>query len=224
MSPDPGHTDHVSEGQGSTFRLSPKFFRGVVGGWVRRQFAEDWLEDCRHEAASDGVGAKRREIVFAVCFAESYLVEWALTEVLDNDVDRLLTHFRPAGPRRSGIRKWLTTWCRRAERGGIRRVGIRRRWKAVTRSLYKDKLIPNRPQTGDQHSEQWARLLRYRDGLVHAEASWPELPEQPADEGPMPNKDALVEIENGWALRVAVEQAQRLHRAAGTKPPDWLHV
>ena len=50
--------------------------------WQNFRFAPDWFEDTRQEAGVSGTPARRREIVFAVCFIESYLYEWVLNEVL----------------------------------------------------------------------------------------------------------------------------------------------
>jgi len=46
--------------------------------WLADNFAKDWFSDALHEARC-GLDhhSRRREIVFAVCFAESYIVEWA---------------------------------------------------------------------------------------------------------------------------------------------------
>jgi hypothetical protein len=69
----------------------------VSGGtptiWLTYPFAKEWFEDALHEAKT-GIdhNARRREIVFAVCFAESYLFEWVRDQVLDRkDRQKLVT-------------------------------------------------------------------------------------------------------------------------------------
>src|ERR1700722_12245320 len=44
---------------------------------VMADFARDWFDDARNEATKETAAARRREIVFAVCALESYLLEWA---------------------------------------------------------------------------------------------------------------------------------------------------
>jgi hypothetical protein len=47
------------------------------------RFAPDWLRDARSEAMLlEDIDSRRREIVFAVCFIESYLFEWVRDDVL----------------------------------------------------------------------------------------------------------------------------------------------
>jgi hypothetical protein len=50
---------------------------GVPTVWVSDNFSEDWFSDALKEARSGtDFNARRREIIFAACFAESYLFEW----------------------------------------------------------------------------------------------------------------------------------------------------
>jgi hypothetical protein len=65
--------------------------------WVTYSFASDWLSDAKSEAATPlSAASRRREVLFAVCFAESYLYEWVRDRVLERDFARLAGFF-PTG-------------------------------------------------------------------------------------------------------------------------------
>src|SRR5947209_8312158 len=58
------------------------------------RWAPAWFEDALSEArGANGRNARRREIVFAVCCVEGYLLEWIFHDMLDGDRGRLLTYF-----------------------------------------------------------------------------------------------------------------------------------
>ena len=83
-------------------------------------------------------------------------------------------------------------------------------------------LIPRQPKTDESHDEEWAKLLDYRDGLVHARASRPQTAGQSGGQAPLPTLAELDGLPAGWAVDVAVEHVRRLHDAAGTALPAWL--
>ena len=59
---------------------------GTVELWATASFARAWFSDALEEAGVvNDSDARRREIVFAVCFAESYLLEWVRDVVLSRD-------------------------------------------------------------------------------------------------------------------------------------------
>ena len=69
---------------------------GMPTIWQTYSFAPEWFADALHEAGQTGNHhARRREIIFAVCFAESYLVEWVRDEVLNRDFNLLNQYFPP---------------------------------------------------------------------------------------------------------------------------------
>jgi predicted RNA-binding Zn-ribbon protein involved in translation (DUF1610 family) len=88
-------------GQARTLRMtrSDKVNIGVqesVGIMMSAHFAQSWFEDALREANTpDDAHARRREIVFAVCFAETYLFEWVRDEVVRGDVQKLNIYFQP---------------------------------------------------------------------------------------------------------------------------------
>jgi hypothetical protein len=73
--------------------------------WQTYSFAPEWFEDALREAkTSNDHNARRREIVFAVSCAESYLVEWVRDEVLDRDFEKTSAIF-PIRAKEGGERK-----------------------------------------------------------------------------------------------------------------------
>ena len=67
---------------------------GNITVWLTYNWAPEWLADAHMAAqtttvAEDRKHSRRREILFAACFAESYLFEWVRDEVLDRDFEAL---------------------------------------------------------------------------------------------------------------------------------------
>lgn len=168
--------------------------------WQTYSFAPRWFADALNEARTGkGHDARRREILFAVCFAESYLFEWVRDEVLNREFNKLVKYFP------------ITA-----------RGGVEEKWKDVPKLLRKDGKIPKSPDLGGTHGEEWIRLVRYRNGLVHSVASRPETGSQPEAERPVPSKTVLDQLTARWAVNVVVESVRRLHDAAGTAVPEWI--
>jgi hypothetical protein len=172
--------------------------------WTTYNWAREWFADAVVEAKVTGNeaaarSARRREIISAVCFAESYLFEWVRDEVLKRDFDRLLTYF-PSGVRR----------------------GADEKWREIPKRLHADRLIPHTPDFGGPHGEEWGTLLEYRDGLIHAAASRPAQHPPANEPRTVPSAAHLNHLAPGWAALVVKERVERLHHAAGTPPPAWL--
>ncbi len=180
---------------------------GGVTVWLTYPFASEWFEDALHEAKTGtNHNARRREIVFAVLCAESYLFEWVRDRVLDRSdfvklVKDLNKYFPPSG-----------------------KEGVREKWKAVPKKLKNDGLIPAVPDLKQAYWSDFIELVEMRNGLVHARASRPETVQQPQKEKPLPSKGDLDQLPSGWATNVVVELIKNLHRSVGTPPPSWLVV
>ena len=175
--------------------------------WQTYSWAPHWFRDALREARTTDTGpdarnARRREILFAVCFAESYLFEWVRDEALNRKFGSLEKCF-PTRPEDG----WGST---------------RDRWKVILRELQKDGVIPARPNLGGPHGEDWNRLLDYRNGLVHAGASRPKGGAQSEEQKPSPEPQELDQLQPGWALGVVIERVRRLHAKLGTAEPSWL--
>jgi putative transcriptional regulator len=172
----------------------------TVTAWLTYSFAPDWFADALREAQTgQDHHARRREIVFAVCFAESYLLEWVRDEVLKGAFPRLNGYFVPG--------KWQS---------------VVDKWKDIPKQLRDDRLIPAIPKLGESYWEDWLKLVNYRNGLVHARASRPESGSQGNESNPLPSRSDLDRLPAGWAVQVVVTLVRRLHDAVGTSPPTWL--
>ena len=161
--------------------------------------AQSWFEDAFREAKTADVHARRREIVFAVCLAETYLFEWVRDEVVKGDVQGLNRYFVP---------------------GRFRRV--EEKWKEIPKELTADLSIAQAPNQGHANWGDFLDVVAFRHGLVHAGASRPHAGDLPEKERAIPTMQQLSGLPPGWALGVVVTLIRRLHDAVGTPAPAWL--
>jgi len=173
--------------------------------WLSYSFAKEWFEDALHEARTGtDHNARRREIVFAVCFAESYLFEWIRDEVLDpRDYQKLVTDLNQYFPPGEG-------------------QPVKDKWKLVPKKLLSAGLVPAVPDLNQPYWEHFTKLVTMRNGLVHARSSRPETTQIQEKEKPLPSKEDLDNLPAGWATEVVVTLVKELHKAVGTSEPDWL--
>lgn len=158
------------------------------------RFAPEWFADAAREAThGDTPHARRREILFAVCFAEAYIVEWALHEVFHGDMQQFQRYFPEGRRRRSAIDKW----------------------REVPDEMHRDGVIPKAPKRRAAYWQRFQELSEERDRLVHAVVSRPEDTSHEA-------REKLAEVPPGWAIRIAVDLVRNLHTTLGTKAPEWL--
>jgi hypothetical protein len=168
--------------------------------WLTASFAREWYEDSLAEArAGDTFQHCRREILFAVCAVESYLLEWVRDDVLSRDFTALNTYFAPNARR-----------------------GITEKWKDVLKDLHSNGLISKYPDTSTRVWQDFVTLVGYRDGFVHARVSRPETAGLPKNEQPLPSKSDRNTIAPGWATRIVNRLIAHLHAEIGTQPPVWL--
>ena len=180
--------------------ISLKASVGTPTIWLTYSFAPEWFNDALNEARTGrDHHSRRREILFAICAAESYILEWVRDEVLRRDFDKLRKYF-PPGKRR----------------------GVRKKWKKIPKELYRDGQISNKPNWGGTEWQNFEELVNYRDGLVHARASRPETSSLSDDEKPLPSKTDLDRMLPGWAVQRIATLIRYLHGAVGTSAPDWL--
>ncbi|MGH7136739.1 MAG: hypothetical protein ACREHD_13435 [Pirellulales bacterium] len=173
---------------------------GSLTVWIAYSFARDWFADALHEAQTGNDDhSRRREIIFAVCFAEAYLVEWVRDDVLNRDFARL-SDFFPRGET----------------------LGPTEKWKRVVKSLRNEGLITAVPDFGRTFWDEFTKLVKMRNGLIHARSSRPETKGQLSHEKPLPSMGDLDKLPAGWAARVAVEPVKELHAATATRLPDWV--
>lgn len=167
--------------------------RAVAGSGVGRggsalayhyaQYADAWYEDALREARTGHLGdrhARRREIVFAVCCAESYLYEWAFAQVRGaSSADNLYANI---GKHLSDEVLWKP---------------FNARWSNVIDSLLASGLLRRRPEVQSRgHAQDWERLLGYRNALIHASISKPVFGSGSVADPPLTNTD-LADLDPG---------------------------
>ena len=170
--------------------------------WKTYQWAPEWYTDAKAETGKSGLQARRREIIFAVALAESFLFEFVLVEVLAETNDRFQTinDYFPAGSKRT----------------------IQDRWKKVPKELVKRGLGLRVPDLGGEEWQDFTRLLDFRNGLLHGRSSRPDTLELPEGHRPFPSPEDLQAMKPGDALETVLTQIRSLCVAAGHAPPDWI--
>jgi hypothetical protein len=179
--------------------------------WVTANLARSWYNDAMSEVngnlAAGGSTHRdrvRREILFAVCLAETYLFEWVRDSALNHDYEKLNHYFPPIERKRP-------------------KMPVRERWREVPKQLASDGLLTKLPRWTAEQDIAWKRLVDYRNGLVHARASQPDTKGLGNGENPIPGLDELDQlVKRGWALSVVIDRIRGLHQAAGTELPSWL--
>lgn len=163
--------------------------------WMTYSFAPEWLADAKAEAKKSHPSARRREIIFSVAFAESYLVEWVRDEILQRNFQKFFELF-PAPVKLSAKDKW----------------------REIPKKLVNDGQLKGKPNLQSIFWTNWITLVDYRDGLIHAVSSRP----CGTSSTPLPSVDKLAALKPGWAVNVAIELIATFHTASDTEVPDWL--
>ena len=174
----------------------------IIGSpWIYQSFAKAWFKDALSEARHGiALDSHRREIIFAVAFAESYLVEWVRSDILKKDFDKFNFYF-PINKKMSAEYKW----------------------KEIPKQLYRDKLLREIPNLKSTFWGNWKKLLKYRDEFIHAVTSCPENLES-LQKKEMSKIHEMSKIKSGWAINVAIELVKQFHEAANIPLPEWLHI
>jgi hypothetical protein len=162
-------------------------------------YAPEWYADATAEARADGHRARRREILFAVCAAESAIFEWVRDSVLNRDFQALGEVF-PFDERRSVLEKY----------------------RDIPKQLAQQGRIPAALHCGGVEFAKFSRLVEYRNGLVHASASRPDRHDLPEGQRPVPTKTELDEVPVGWACDVVRSLLRKLYSDTGTEAPAWI--
>lgn len=172
---------------------------GSAQTWLAQRFAKSWFGDANHEANDPSRGARRREIIFAVACAESYLTEWVLEH---------------AGMQ--GLCKHLPNDDKR---------GIRQRWKEAATAMEEAGSTAGAPIFGRSVGwGQFSKMIDCRDGLLHARSSRPYQQSHSPRERMVPTVEQLDGVSPGAARDAVASIIEELCRAAGTTPPDWLQA
>jgi hypothetical protein len=175
---------------------------GHVTVWISANFAEYWFHDAvRETEGRDGIHSTRREIVFAACFLESYLFEWARGICGIN----LINAYFPPKSRFEQDHRFQRT--------------LKDKWKFVPQELHGDRFIPEAP---DLDLSELGMLVVYRNGLLHARASRPFTDDLSKESRPVPAPGELKKIRHGWACSVAKKLVLKLHEDLQTEAPGYL--
>lgn len=164
---------------------------------VTSSFAPSWYKDALNEGLTGkDRNSRQREILFAVCFAETYIFEWVRDNVFKTDSDGLIKCF--AGK------------------------GLKEKWK-VLNSLSDDKKIKGKIDFGKNINwQKFCGLIKLRNALVHASMSIPESSSPSDFIKQYPTTSDLNKYPNGLAVKVVYNLVKDLHEAVATSPPDWL--
>lgn len=170
--------------------------------WNAANFSQHWYADALREGREgEDYHALRREIVFATCFAESYIFEWARNIV---GVEAINDYFPPQ-PRLKHDPRY--------------RRKLRKKWREVPTELQADGKIHIAPKL---NLSMLGMLIKYRNGLVHAAASRPTTDSLPAEAKPYPAIEELRKLNHGWAVKIVADLVVELHRQLGTSPPAYV--
>ena len=194
----------------------------VIHLWVSANFAQAWLNDAINEAIVEkDRNSLRREIIFSVCFVESYLVEWLINEVF-KDIE-IITQYSSIKQRKDIFKEVFKDVEIITQYSLIKkRIGITEKWKNVLKDLYSKNLIPNEPYFNQTYWEEWKKLVVFRDGLIHAVASLPESGSLKNKDKPIPSPKELSSLSPGWASKTAINLVKKLHEFADTSAPEWV--
>ncbi len=170
--------------------------------WTSNNYAEDWYRDAVAEAGSaDDYHARRREVIFAICFAESFIFEWARRKLQIAEINE----YFPLTPRFKDDPRY--------------RRKLLDKWKKVPKELQQAGKIRVQPSL---NLSRLAELLRYRHGLIHASASRPATDTQPPETKPFPRKEDLKALKAGWALSIVIDLVSELCDQLGEPKPEYL--
>ncbi|MDL1985909.1 MAG: hypothetical protein LWX54_17340, partial [Deltaproteobacteria bacterium] len=139
----------------------------IIGSpWISQSFAHEWFKDALHETQNAcGYNSTRREIIFAVAFAESYLFEWLRDDIFKENYNKLSTYYH-LFYNQSPIKKW----------------------KEIPKKLHIDGLIPSIPKIENikQEWDEFDKVVKYRNGLSHGASSIPKNLSLLSEVGPTP--------------------------------------
>ena len=170
--------------------------------WLSDNYAEDWYRDALAEARSGGGhDARRREIIFATCFTESFIFEWARDKLDGNEIN---DYFPPKRSSKCDPRY---------------RRKLRDKWKEVPSELHQAGKIGVCPTLD---LSRLGTLIKYRDGLIHAAASRPATDTQPAKMNPFPTRKSLRSLNAGWTVRTVFDLVSTLCNQIGDPMPTYL--
>lgn len=172
---------------------------GTPQFWHTASFGQSWLKDTYLESKVDGLDHRRKEVICAVCFLETFLFEWVRDDILEKDYKALATFFPPG-----------------------RTMGISGKCNLVFKDLLKDNKIKEIPNRGTAIWANFKRLVAIRDALIHAAVSRPFQDGDSATEEKTPEISNFIGLQAGWALNVVTTLAAEFYRAAQMDVAPWI--
>jgi hypothetical protein len=173
-----------------------------ITAWQSDNFAEDWYHDALGEARSGSDhNARRREVIFAVSFAESFIFEWARRKLQIEEVNEYFPSKR------------------RFKNDSRYRRSLVEKWRMIPTELYEAGKLTVCPALDLSALEQ---LLRYRHGLIHAASSRPSTQNQSPESKPFPRKKDLNDLAPGWAVNIVFNLVSQLCEQLNESKPPYL--
>ena len=169
---------------------------------VAANYAEDWYSDALAEV-NDSANRKnkRREIVFAACFLESYIYEW----VRNYGTDFLAKYFSDTAKNIDG--EYYTK-------------GLKNKWKYMPPEIANELGVA---KDLELDLSGLGRLIKLRNGFVHARASKLYNSFTNKKDRPVPTQEELDNnIKSGWAVSVAENLVISLHEKMNSDAPSYL--
>lgn len=180
-------------------------FSDSVKIWISENLARSWFEDALHEARNGtDYNFIRREIIFSVCFAETYLYEWTRTIVGVNNIPKYFP--RNYYNKQHKLLKDLKTI-------------LAKNWRLIPNKLYQEGLIRCDPNLDVLMLDV---LVTIRNGYIHAHASRPLTDSQPQEEKPVPIRSEIEKLGQGWALQIVLDLIFDLHNKLGTTHDAYI--
>jgi hypothetical protein len=172
----------------------------TVTAWFEETLAPMWIEQALTTGDLSNVAvARRREVIFAVAAAESFLIEWVRDDVFKRDLKACAVYLLAR-----------------------EQQSILERWKTIPSELVEAHLIPSMPVFAS--STAWLEfhtLVATRNSLVHGNYSRPRTtPNIPGRTRPLTPHE-LNSAPPGWAVRSVRALVRELCQAAETAPPAW---
>jgi hypothetical protein len=172
-----------------------------VNLWISENFSAAWFNDALKESKIiNDQNARRREIIFAVCFSETYLFEWTRNIV---GVRNILNYF-PVTQKQDKKRH---------------KRSLLRSWQEIPQELFNDTMIQSNPKI---NLRELNKLINYRNGFIHAHASRPITENLPEEEKPCPTKAEVEGLPSGWALKMVVDIIKDLHQELNSAAPYFI--
>ena len=99
---------------------------------------------------------------------------------------------------------------------------LKKNFREIPKQLVADSRIAVALDCSGREWQEFQKLVKFRDGLVHANASRPETAGLGPDNKPVPSKRDLDSLSPGWAVTIVRSLFQKLHADTKTPRPKWF--